>query len=379
MVFQYSTLGERHRQAYTAHDTIVRDEALVRLLSESLVPLADEQRSENDDGEEDLQRSFVIMTELIVQQYIRDICQLVLLPRAVADCQHENDGVRQRGERMRNKLSNIDEYDLDGFAPLSLASFLGFRPSAVAARPPNSSGRTRNRAISHFPDYNQKGWHDWPGKLQGLFQWDDDRDPKKLRGWHHYPFRRLVRRFYGVVLQHRGETAAARFRERLGHNAGQYLWMIPNYDHDHIAVMRKGSSHHTAETRRSIQRQSQLEKTTWLTACFEPGSVFARKLEVVNQHFRRGEYGEQLEQYRLSAEELEKSQNRIRRGVEKGFTMVWESEIGRGPQWLSGGLIHAEWYGMDLHLTQAEEIGVQIEEQVEELIDDDINSSESSE
>jgi hypothetical protein len=118
-----------------------------------------------------------------------------------------------------------------------------------------------------------------------------------------------------------------------------------------------------------------------LAAYFEAGSVFARTLGIVNQHFRRGKYGEQLEQYRLSAEQLEKSQDRIQRGVEKGYTMVWEGEIGRGTQWLFGGLIYAEWYGMDLHLTQAEEIGVQIEGQVEELIDgdSDISSSESSE
>ena len=29
--------------------------------------------------------------------------------------------------------------------------------------------------------------------LQGLFQWGDDRDPKKLRSWDYYPLRHLVR------------------------------------------------------------------------------------------------------------------------------------------------------------------------------------------
>jgi hypothetical protein len=379
MIFEYSTLGEIRRQARTAHDTIMRDEALVRLLGDSLVPLTAEQRNLNYDEEDHLRTSFVMMTELIVQQYIRDILQLVLLPRAIADCQHGDNVVRQRSKRLVDKLSDVESYNLDGFAPFPLASFLGFRPYAVAARPPHSSGHTRNGAVTHFPDYNQQGWRDWAGKLQGLFEWGDDRDPKKLRGWDHYPFRRLVRRFYGLVVQQRGEAMAARFLEELGDNAGQYLWMIPNYDHDHIAVMRKASSHHTAETRREIQSQSQLEKTTWLAACFEAGSVLARQVEIVNQHFRRGQSGEQLERYRMSAEQLSKSQDDIRQGVEGGFMMVWEGKIGIGTQWLSRGLIHGEWYGMDLHLTQAEEINVEIEEQIEELVDEDINSEEEEE
>ena len=361
MVFEYSTLGERPRLAATAHRTIVRDDALVSLLAERL-------------QEGHLQTSFVIMTELIVKQYVRDILQLVILPRAMKDRSHEKREVRERSERIVDKLSDLDAYDLDGFSPRSLSMLLEFRPHAVPAMAPNAQGRTRNGAVPHFPDYNGKGWHDWPGKLQGLFQWGDDRDEKKPRGWDHYPFRRLVRRFYGLVFQHRGAEVAAGFRERLGHNAAEYLWMIPSYDHDHIAVMHKPSSHHKGETRREIQCRSQLEKTKWLAACFKPDSISAQSLEAVNQHFR--EPTEEA-RYRLSSERLEIGQGRIRQALKRGLVMVWESSVGTGPQWLSAGLLHAPWYGMDLHLTQAEEIALQVERRAEAVVDDDASSKDS--
>jgi hypothetical protein len=83
-----------------------------------------------------------------------------------------------------------------------------------------------------------------------------------VRGWHNYLFRRLVRRYYTLVLEHRGGAAAQRFQDRLGHNAAQYLWLIPNYDHGYIAVMRKPSKHHAADTKEDIALMSQLEKTT---------------------------------------------------------------------------------------------------------------------
>ena len=55
-----------------------------------------------------------------------------------------------------------------------------------------------------------------------------------------------------------------------------------------------------------------------------------------------------------------------------GAGMVWKSNIGNGPQWLSAGFIYAPWYGMDLHLAQAEEIALQVETRAKALAGDDL-------
>lgn len=55
-----------------------------------------------------------------------------------------------------------------------------------------------------------------------------------------------------------------------------------------------------------------------------------------------------------------------------GADLVWESNTGSGPQWLSAGFTHTPWYGMDLNLTQAEEIALQVESRAKVLTGDDL-------
>ena len=216
----------------------------------------------------------------------------------------------------------------------------------MQARAPNAQGRTRNGAVTQFPDYNQKDWHE------------------------------LVRRFYGLVIQHCGAEAAAEFRVRLGHNAAEYLWMIPKYDHGHIAVMRKPSSHHNAETRREIQSLSQLEKTTWLAASFAPESIWARSLEAVNQHFRLRKPAEEA-RYRLSPERLEIGQGHIR-----STGPQTRSHNGLGKQHRNGPAVARcrpptralVWHGSAPY---PEEIALQVESRAEAVMDDDVSSEDS--
>jgi hypothetical protein len=44
---------------------------------------------------------------------------------------------------------------------------------------------------------------------------------------------------------------------------------------------------------------------------------------------------------------------------------------------LSAGFIHAPWHGMDLHLTQAEEIALQVEARAKALAGDDLGSEDA--
>lgn len=57
--------------------------------------------------------------------------------------------------------------------------------------------------------------------------------------------------------------------------------------------------------------------------------------------------------------------------------MVWERDVGHGRQWLSDGLLHPEFYGMNLHLTKAEEMAEQVELRAEAIADNDVDSDET--
>jgi hypothetical protein len=79
---------------------------------------------------------------------------------------------------------------------------------------------------------------------------------------------------------------AQRFRTHLGHVAARHLWLIPNYDHDHIAVLYKASSHYSPAKQALIQALPKLDRTTWQIASVSPANGPAwRAVFSLNPHF----------------------------------------------------------------------------------------------
>lgn len=376
MVFGYQPLGAPSGQAATVHKTIVRETHLIRLLRADLEPLPAAKSTAGWGDEQELKQALTTMTQLIIKQYIRDILQKIILKRAVDDLSHADPHVRRASSRIADRLSDLDSYDLAGFSYQRVSSLLGFPPHVITPKLPSASGTTRSGARPHFRDYNGHQWRDWPGKLQGLFEWDDDRDPQKQRGWHNYPFRLLTRRFYGVVLEKRGREVAERFRAQLGYVAAQHLWLIPNYDHEHIAVLRKSYAHNAAATRQEIETASTVERTSWVMASVEAGTYLANSLVAINRHFS---HGERVRRERLDPEDLAEEQEEIQMAVCQGRLTIWQP-IRSTDIFARSGLIHADHYGIDLSLTYADEINARFPDAVAQSVDfDDAELSDGAE
>jgi hypothetical protein len=361
MALRYSGLGAPAGQAARVYDLIVRDGALARRVAKALQPLrAAESRPGWGDAEH-LTQGLATLTQLIVKQYIRDLFDKVLSGRATNDQRHPDPRVQHLSVRATQRLSNPGHYDLRGLDYHSVRHLLGREIRVVTPKLPSADGQTRNRSRRHFPDYNGQQWRDWAGKLQGLFEWDDERAPGRPRGWDHFPFRLLTRRFYTLVVQHRGPAVAQRFRAELGNVAAQHLWLIPNYDRDHIAVLYKASSHHSPATRAKIKAMAELERTTWQIAAIDTDNDPAgRAVACLNRHFAAdaddtGDADDTSDDERLRPDVVAARQRLVRRAIENGQLHVWQPRLlGEDPTRTC--LVSAAHYGTSLDLTGADDL-----------------------
>ena len=105
----------------------------------------------------------------------------------------------------------------------------------------------------------------WTGKLQGLFDWRHCAETDRP-AWDNKPFRHRTREYYELMLRIFDQEAADWWMDRLGLFARQYLWIIPQYDKDHLCVLYKASKHHHAATRDQIQHLSDAQRMNWIAA-----------------------------------------------------------------------------------------------------------------
>lgn len=186
------------------------------------------------------------MHQLVYQAYIQEVFRLRRpellgigqLPREVQD------GLRGLSYRHVWQALNPTTNKVEG-GPIIV-------PRIMCTRP-----RPRNEGKAHFAKYP----YTWAGRLQALFDWDDD----TRRGWHNSPFRQRAREYYSLILEETGEITARRWKEDLGRYATRFLWIIPQYDKEKLSVKYKASKCHTSDTRESIKALPEGARLNWIT------------------------------------------------------------------------------------------------------------------
>jgi hypothetical protein len=229
---------------------------------------------------------FRLATQLVVQLYIKEVFA-VLAKRWVSqkdwpltEQQEYDRGVQllsfddKRLHVFIEKLSIEARDGLAGLTPAIVKLLLGSNQARII--PVRQQGKQ-----IHFRQYTQSGL--WKDKLKGLFGWDDEAQGHKARGWHGQPFRTLARKLFSIIVDEfegqlgrkaaTPETIKQHYLEALGRHAASYLWIIPQYDFDHLSVLHKPSKHHANDTYAEIKNMNSLEKTNFILPYFN-GDMF---------------------------------------------------------------------------------------------------------
>jgi hypothetical protein len=294
VAFRQNGVASSFHQAGHVQRVIERDELILSRLKERLEPLpAEQETAEWDDGHR-LREGLRLVSELIIQAYILDVCAQ-LSPRFHGDTA----GVQ--------RMESMAEQGLGGLSYSIVAKMLDMTPHIILSRGSGARGQARH-GKAQFRGYDDGGWGE---KLQGLFEWNDEQKDKK-RGWHNKRFRILTRRYYALILEVRGREVAERFQAGLGHEAAKHLWMVPQYDKDHLAVMRKKSVHNRIETKEYLDSLSELERSNWIAATFPSGSAAAAAWARIRAHERDLGCPSQGGIDRLSQEQIQLQHGRIK-------------------------------------------------------------------
>ena len=157
-------------------------------------------------------------------------------------------------------MRELSADEVDGLQGLSIAMIqkvVGHTPRIVEARLVSRNGKTV------FGDFRSPFWYD---RLRVLFDWDDISGTKK-RSWDQAPYRQLLRSLNQVGASELGEPYSRLFRETVWCAAARHLWVVPQFDADHLTILYKASKHHAQDTRQAIAECTVLERVNWISCC----------------------------------------------------------------------------------------------------------------
>jgi hypothetical protein len=229
------------------------------------------------------QDAFAALTQLIVHAFTAEVLGRVVQKDAERDARSDDAAVAALGAAVLQRLAERPDHPRYAHQSLTMDFvewLLRFEVRLAQPKALRAGDLTRNNHRSPFAAYNRG---DWAGKLQGLFDWDDDGPAGRPRAWHDWHFRHLTRQLYGLVLDVCGADEAERFRRHLGLRAARHVWIIPQYDHDKVAVHRKAYKHNAADTRDEIHGLGLLQRINWLAASVDLTGLAGRQLAFLNR------------------------------------------------------------------------------------------------
>ena len=93
---------------------------------------------------------------------------------------------------------------------------------------------------------------------------------ENIRKWETHSFRTLTRHLSGILSQEIGPNAVTRFHSRLVRHISERLFIIPNYDLDHLSILYKATKANTESKRWDIEKMNFLQRSSWYIASFPP-------------------------------------------------------------------------------------------------------------
>lgn len=202
------------------------------------------------EGQVDRVKVLETLAQLLVQAYIRDVVDQVLLKRALEE-EGAGTGHRQRmllREQLRPDFVNgLEAMTVTQLRPLCNEPYI----ICVRAMP--------RHGVSKFDNDGT-----WTKRLYHLFD-VQPRGQGKAPAWDNYHFRRRTRDIMNLIREEIGPDVEDAFAQHtLPRVAAQFIWIAPAYEMDKFAPLEKPSKHNSDMTRQAIGDRSTLERTKWM-------------------------------------------------------------------------------------------------------------------
>lgn len=330
--FNSMGFGRQLRQPNLARRALVKEQCRLRMYRDRLVSAwrGPEDPSVPMDRWNRTMEALKLGAELVLQAYLLEV--LAVLRR------REASNVEVHFDDM---ISKDAKAGLVGLSLRRLASWMGRAPHIALVKTATRNG------TSVLGKYLQGNWGE---RLDGLLATRDQSDAhRKLRGWHHSPFRALKDRLRGMALEVMGETRADHFELITSQTFQRHLWIIPQYDLDKLSVLRKPSKHNSQESAEAIAMMDDWERTNWIVPQLPP-ERWEDLRDVERDELRN-----------LHVDELSRqARRRLKARLTLGASLAVMSE-GRAGTTYRGLVQDPECFGVDLVLHRAKEFQETVE------------------
>ena len=203
------------------------------------------------------QKAMNLGAEMVLAAFIQDVFSL-LIDRA-RKCDGYPNGATAAQRWLHDLLPPAVAEGRRGLNHAMIEGIIGREPRIAGGRPPRNDDRE-----NVFRQYQESG--SWVDRLRGLFLYDDLGD--RTRSWETQSFRTLTRHLVGIASQVVGANGAEMFLRNLIIHASKRLFIIPQYDLEHLSIIFKAKKNHTAQRQAEIKSSNLLTRSNWYLAAF---------------------------------------------------------------------------------------------------------------